>query len=231
MSKISIADAALKLGVSKEAIHNRIRRGSLQSIFEDGVKYVILNDETKIANKHAPRRANTKIIHKPDVRYYQLLEEQNQKLQLKVDKLEGETKTLREQKEEMLVQERVRIEKIYKDKDEQLKNILNAMSSKFMLNTPSEDIVIENEDLLEAEIEPEIEVEIEAETKPEKKTKSELVSLKKYLKNKKYSKKKIQKIIDKFKEVARKDSRIILIGRKYYVNPVKFDYSDLLLHW
>jgi TolA-binding protein len=231
MSKITIADAAIKLGVSKEAIHNRIRRGSLQSVFEDGVKYVILNNETKTTNKQTSRRANTKVIQKPDLRYYQLLEEQNQKLQEKVEKLEGETKTLREQKEEMLVQERIRIEQIYKDKDEQLKNILSAMSSKLMLNSPSEDIVIENEDLLEAEIEPETKVEVVAQKKPKKKTKNELVSLKKYLKSKKYSKNKIQKIVDKFQEVARRDSRIILVGKKYYVNPVKFDYSDLLLHW
>lgn len=213
MSKISIADAALKLGVSKEAIHNRIRRGSLESVIEDGIKYVLLKEVSSPANKQVSKRANTKIAHEPDSRYYKLLEEQNERLQQKVDKLEGETKTLREQKEQMLVQERIRIEKIYKDKDEQLKNILNAISSKFLLNAPTDEFIVESQELVEAEIEPES---------------ADLISLKKYLKDGNYSDKKSQKIKDRFKKVGKKDSRIVTVGKKYYINPVKFDYSDLL---
>ncbi|PHQ65804.1 MAG: DNA-binding protein [Sulfurimonas sp.] len=220
MSKMSIADAALKLGVSKEAIHNRIRRGSLESLIEDGVKYVLLKQGSASANKQAPRRTNTKVAHEPDSRYYKLLEEQNERLQQKVDKLEGETKSLREQKEQMLVQERVRIEKIYKDKDEQLKNILNAISSKFLLSAPSDELVVESEELVEAEI--------ESEQKPSKEQSSELISLKKYLKDEKYTDKKSKKIKDRVKKVAKKDSRIVTVGKKHYINLNKFDYSDLL---
>ncbi|MDA3908555.1 MAG: DNA-binding protein [Sulfurimonas sp.] len=216
MSKMSIADAALKLGVSKEAIHNRIRRGSLESVMEEGVKYVLLPQGSTAPNKQTTKRANTKVTSQTDSRYYKLLEEQNEKLQLKVEKLENETKTLREQKEEMLVCERIRIEQIYKDKDEQLKNILNAISSKFLLNTPDDEFIIESEELVEAEIESE-------EISP-----NELVSLKKYLKDENYSEKKSKKIKDRFKKVAKKDTRIIVVGKKYYINLTKFDYSDLL---
>jgi len=216
MSKMSIADAALKLGVSKEAIHNRIRRGSLQSIVEDGVKYVLLEQGNSIANKQAPKRTNPKVASEPDSRYYKLLEEHNDRLQQKVDKLEGETKTLREQKEQMLVQERIRIEKIYKDKDEQLKNILNAISSKFLLNAPADEFVVESEELVEAEIE------------DEEKESNDLISLKKYLKEGNYKDKKSQKIKDRFKKAAKKDNRIVTVGNKYYINTAKFDYSDLI---
>ncbi|MEA2092317.1 MAG: DNA-binding protein [Campylobacterota bacterium] len=216
MSKMSIADAALKLGVSKEAIHNRIRRGSLESVVEDGVKFVLLSRSSSVTNKPTIKRANTVKASEPDTRYYKLLEEQNEKLQLKVEKLEDETKTLRNQKEEMLIHERARIEQIYKDKDEQLKNILNAISSKFMLNAPSDELVIHREELVEAEIE------------PEEESPSELVSLKKYLNKGDFSKKKTQKIKDRFKKAAKKDSRIIMVGKKQYINPAKFDYSDLL---
>ena len=128
---MNITDAALSLGVSKEAIHNRIRRGSLESVMEDGIKYVLLKEVSSPANKQVSKRVDTKVAHESDSRYYKLLEEQNERLQQKVDKLEGETKTLREQKEQILIQERIRIEKIYRDKDEQIKNILNAISSKF----------------------------------------------------------------------------------------------------
>ena len=62
----------------------------------------------------------------------------------------------------------------------------------------------------------------------EEDTQNDLLSLKKYLKDANYSKKKIQKITDKFKKVSKKDSRIVMLGKKHYINPAKFDYSDLL---
>ena len=217
MPKMSIADAAAKLGVSKEAIHNRIRRGSLESVVEDGVKFVILKQSSMGASSTALKRANTRAVLEPDARYYKLLEEQNEKLQLKVEKLEGETRTLREQKEEMLVCERIRIEQIYKDKDEQLKNILNAISSKFLLNAPSDELIVENEEHVEAEIEV-----------SNNYSNNELISLRKYLKKENYSKKKQEKIRTKLKKIAKEDSRIVTVGKKYYINLGKYDYSDLL---
>ena len=215
MSKISITEAAEKLGISKEAIHNRIRRGSLKSVIEDGVKFVILEAGAQTANKPAPKRSRSVKAPESDGRYYKLLEEQNEKLHQRVEKLEGETKTLREQKEQMLIQERVRIEQIYKDKDEQLKNILNAISSKFLLNVPTDEMIIENEELVEAEIEVQ-------------EPRSELISLKKYLKDGDFSKKKRGKIKERFKKAAKKDDRVIIVGKKYYINLDKFDYSDIL---
>ena len=215
MAKYTVADAAKKLGVSKEAIHNRVRRGSLQSIVENGVKLVII--EAKVAAKASTRANTTKkaALHVDD-RYYKLLEEQNAKLQNRVDALEGETRSLRDQKEQMLIDERKKIEQIYKEKDEQLKNILNAISSKFMLNAPDEDIeAVEN--IVEAEVE------------QDEKVQSRLISLNKHLKNKNLSKKKAQKIKDKFQKRAKDDSRIIKIGKKFYIDLEKYDYSDYSL--
>ncbi len=217
MSKLTVTDAAEKLGVSKEAIHNRIRRGSLQSVVENGIKLVIL--DTTIKPKVAPRKvaANKPTEHKVDDRYYKLLEEQNAKLQKKIDTLEGETRTLRDQKEQMLIDERKKIEQIYKDKDEQLKNILNAISSKFMLNAPESEVEA-MEQLVEAEID-----------ETSQTTENRLIPLNKYLKNRDFSKKKILKIKEKFRKRAKTDSRIISIGKKYYIDLDKYDYSDLSL--
>lgn len=214
MSKMNIADAAEHFGVSKEAIHNRVRRGSLKSIVENGVKLVVIDANataTTSSHKVHPRKVNNS-----DDRYYKLLEEQNTKLQEKVEKLEGETRTLREQKENMLIQERVKIEEIYKQKDEQLKGILSALSSKFMLNAPIDEVQEINH----------VEAEIELSDEPTKQ--SELVSLKKYLKDSDFSDKKVQKIKDRFKKRAKKDNRIIVLGKKYYIDLIKHDYSDLL---
>lgn len=216
MSKLTVGDAAQKLGVSKEAIHNRIRRGSLQSVIENGVKLVIL--EPGISAKSAPRRAiNKKSVPQVDDRYYKLLEEQNAKLQQKIETLEGETRTLRDQKEQMLVEERKKIEQIYKDKDEQLKNILNAISSKFMLNAPTDDLVL-HEEPVEAEIE---ESQFDEDNR--------LISLNKYLKTQEISNKKASKIKEKFRKRAKTDARIITVGKKYYIDLDKYDYSDLSL--
>ncbi len=214
MNKMSIEEAANQLGVSKEAIHNRIRRGSLECVIEDGVKYVLLNQNNSTPKRTAVTRRNTNTNN--DM-YHKLLEEQNQKLQERVEYLETETRSLRDQKEQMLIAEKKKIEEIYIQKDEQLKSILSAISNKFMLNAPQ--ILEEEHDGVEAEIEV---VEIEDEQK------SIPISLKKYLNDKDISKKKKEKIKEKFKKKAKKDERIIIVGDKLYIDPNKYDYSDFL---
>ena len=209
MKKMSIADAAAFFGVSKEAVHNRIRRGSLQSVVENGVKMVLVDENKK---KTAPKRALKNSSN--DERYYKLLEAQNAKLQERVEVLENETRSLRDQKEQMLIEERQKIERIYKEKDEQLKNILQTLSSKFMLGAPLE----EDDETVEAEM-----VELEEEIE------SNVISLKKYLKKSGFSKKRTEKIKKRFQKNAKKDDeRVIVIGSKYYLDTAKYDYSDLV---
>jgi len=219
MSKMSINDAATFFGISKEAIHNRIRRGSLESVLENGVKLVLV-DETK-AKKVSPRVSVAKTVLS-DERYYKLLEEQNTKLQSRVETLEVETRSLRDQKEQMLIEERIKIENIYKEKDEQLKNILSTISSQFMLNAPLEEV--QEIESLEAEIE----VEEPQKKKLEKKVPSEIISLNKYLKNLKLSDKKIKKTEKRFRKLQHKDERIIVKKNKFYVDIKKYSYKDLV---
>ena len=209
MKKMSVADAATFYGVSREAIHNRIRRGSLKSVVEDGVKMVVVDTQRV---KKAPVKRATRATGN-DERYYKLLESQNAKLQERVATLENETRTLRDQKEAMLIEERKKIEAIYKEKDEQLKNILQTIASKFMLEAPN---IVEEEEALEAE------VSVEDESA------SHIISLKKYLKSSGFSEKKIKKIKKRFKEKAKDDDRIVIIGSKYYLDTAKYDYRDLI---
>jgi len=214
MAKMSINEAAEHFGVSKEAIHNRVRRGSLESVLENGVKMVILDENApkKVLKRAVASKSN-------DDRYYKFLEEQNSKLQSRVETLEVETRSLRDQKELMLIQERVKIENIYKEKDEQLKNILSSLSSQFMLNSPKSGENIIEEEPLEAEIEVENEkIHIQ----------SKLTSLKKYLKERNLSEKKLIKVKERFKKVAKQDRRIVTIGKKHYLDLSKYDYKDLL---
>ena len=218
VKNMTVTEAAEHFGVSKEAIHNRIRRGSLKSVVENGVKMVVVDDTQK---KSTPKRAaQPRRSSVSSDKYQKFLEEQNAKLQSRIDTLEGETRSLRDQKEQMLIEEREKIERIYKEKDEQLKNILNTLSSKLMLDAPVESEIIEEEAFV---IEPEVTSE------PAIIEESEVISLKKYLKNGKFSEKKIAKIKKRFKKsAADNDERIIVIGSKYYLDIKKYDYRDLV---
>jgi hypothetical protein len=211
MSKMSVADAAEYFGVSKEAIHNRIRRGSLESVLEGDVKMVLVGAKPAVSSRAQSKKPATNFAND---KYYQFLEEQNSKLQEKVEKLEGETRTLRDQKEQMLIEERIKIEQIYRDKDEQLKSILSTFQAQFML-TPKQGKKEEDDTALEAEIE---DIPNENNT----------ISLNKYLKEQEFSKKRMKKIKTRFENRAQNDYRILSVGKKHYIDTVKYDYSDLL---
>jgi DNA-binding transcriptional regulator PaaX len=217
MQKMDIAQAADFFGVSKEAIHNRIRRGSLESVVENGVKMVLVDNTQEI------KTTRKKLTKTTDDRYYKLLEQHNAKLQEKVERLEDETRLLRDQKEQMLIAERQKIEAIYKEKDEQLKNFFATLSSQFMIQPPQEETLIEEEVLT---VEESVDAEIEEEE--EKSVSHHVISLKKYLKKQSFSEKKRDKLLKRFKKLAKKDERVIQVGSKLYIDPSKFDYSDLL---
>jgi hypothetical protein len=208
---MSVADAAEYFGVSKEAIHNRIRRGSLESVLEGDVKMVLVGAKPAVSSRAQSKKPATNFAND---KYYQFLEEQNSKLQEKVEKLEGETRTLRDQKEQMLIEERIKIEQIYRDKDEQLKSILSTFQAQFML-TPKQGKKEEDDTALEAEIE---DIPNENNT----------ISLNKYLKEQEFSKKRMKKIKTRFENRAQNDYRILSVGKKHYIDTVKYDYSDLL---
>ncbi|MBA3026079.1 MAG: DNA-binding protein [Sulfurimonas sp.] len=211
MSKMSVADAAEYFGVSKEAIHNRIRRGSLESVLEGDIKMVLVGAKPTVSSRAQSKKPAANFAND---KYYQFLEEQNSKLQEKVEKLEGETRTLRDQKEQMLIEERIKIEQIYRDKDEQLKSILSTFQAQFMLS-PKQAKKEEDDTALDAEIE-----DIPSE--------NNTISLHKYLKEQEFSKKRMKKIKSRFQSRAENDNRILSVGKKYYIDTSKYDYSDLL---
>jgi len=204
--KMSVEEAAKYFGVSKEAIHNRVRRGTLQSIIEDGVKYVLVQNSQQKRSTSQQKKAMIAY----EERFNSYLEEQNKELRQKIEQLENETRMLRQEKEQLLIEERKRIEKIYKEKDEQLKNILNAISSKFLLEAKP----LDQEDHLEAEIE-------------EKGHAPAIISLKKYLKSLDIPKKKKAKFLKRAKKIAKKDARFFIENKKIYLDTQSFSYEDL----
>lgn len=203
MKKMTIAEAAEHFGVSKEAIHNRVRRGSLNCIVENGVKYVAV--ETAKGGNQAASLAN-------DSRYTQYIEQENERLRERVDVLEKETGRLRDQREQMLIDERIKVEQIYKERDAQLRSVLHVVATKF-LSHANVDKVMEEADAINADV-------IDAE--------EEWISLKAFLKLKRIKDKEKKKIKNRFEAIKELDERISVRGEKIFLNPSQHDYSDLL---
>lgn len=209
--QLSVNDAAEFFGVSKEAIHNRIRRGSLEVVLVEGVKMVVVDERQLQQSTSTPKPTRQKTPPQDD-RYYKLLEEQNAQLQKRVERLEDETRSLRDQKEQLLIAEKEKIEAIYKEKDEQLKNILSTLSQQFMhtLSHQQRDEVA-------------FDAEIEQSTHA-----SNIVSLKKFLKSLELTDKENKQLKKELKKIAATDKRFILVGEKIYLDTLRYDYSDLL---
>ena len=136
MSKLSVVDAAEALGVTKEAVYNRIRRGTLQSVTEDDVKYVILTPEQEaVAKKSTSSPSKRRVVKQSDDRYVELLLGQIEELKATNNKLETDKERLIAEKEALLVSSKEEIEKIYKERDKQLKTIL-ALATRPLLARP-----------------------------------------------------------------------------------------------
>ncbi|WP_122871818.1 helix-turn-helix domain-containing protein [Campylobacter showae] len=135
MSKVPVSEAAEILGVTKEAVYNRIRRGTLKTFEKDGVKYVVLEGyEPQTAPKSAPKTSKsaksseskkaTK-VGEFDVNEFLLsqiseLKEQNQNLQADKDRLFRE-------KEQILLNNKTEIAQIYRERDEKLRGFLSML--------------------------------------------------------------------------------------------------------
>lgn len=157
------------LGVSKEAIYNRLRRGTLDAVVEDGKKFVLLTPSVQREGKLPKRSAITNGMNHE---YVDLLKAQITELKEKNLKLESDKEKLQLEKERMLIESKEQIEQIYKDRDEQLKTILTLANVPTLQHKLQEDTI---EVVEELEIEEDI-VDRICETY------SEWISLKEYLK-------------------------------------------------
>jgi len=212
MAKMTVAQAAEHFKVSKEAIHNRIRRGSLPSTVENGVKYVTVAEAKEVKQIHT------------DQRYYDYIEEENTRLRERVNRLENETTSLRDKREASLIAEREKIEQIYKERDEQLRSVLHVVASKFLTAQNMNQVI--DEAVNDTDVSEDAEVIYEAPIQSNEA--DDLISLKRFLKLKDYSKKKREKIKKRFEKSAKSDSRIIFKDKKIYLRPNTYDYSDFL---
>jgi predicted RNase H-like nuclease (RuvC/YqgF family) len=218
--RFTIDEYSKQFKMSKELINSKLRSKRLNYIIEDGETYIVIMqsslDEKKIEEIEQQREEKQLdvVTQKMTVgMILSLYKKENEHLKQKIRELENKIDSLITDKENMLRQERDRIEQLYTTKDEQLKNILELMNQKFMLEQKMATVH---------------EVTLSSNLEMQKAENLSHVELKTYLKTldlESYQRKIIKK---RFFDALDNDVRIIQQNGKLYLDFDKYDYSDLL---
>ncbi|BCX78672.1 helix-turn-helix domain-containing protein [Campylobacter sp. 19-13652] len=140
--KVSVAQAAKLLGISKEAVYNRIRRGSLKSVQKGGLKMVVLGDEELALALKSGNEINLNDELNSDEasefgavngEFIEYLKAQIDELKAQKASLEADKERLYQEKEQILNQSKSEISAIHKKSDERLLQFLSALSAKPLL--------------------------------------------------------------------------------------------------
>ncbi len=220
--RLTLDEYSKHFKMSKEMINSKLRTKKLNYIIENGITYIIVprssvhKEKAQEIHKEKTAPKETKPLSKAKATVATVLalyQRENKQLKEKIAQLEAKIDKLIDDKEQMLRDERDRIEKVYSSKDEQLKNILELINTKLML-----------------EQQPQTIHDVEPLTKEEEPAQehSQLVELRSYLKTldiKAHQRKIIKK---RFLSVYSSDIRIIQQNGKLYLDFSKYDYSDLL---
>ncbi len=223
--RFTIDEYSKQFKMSKELINSKLRSKKLNYVIEAGETYIIIAqsslNEEKIEEIHQQKKEQEKqtniATQKTTVgMILSLYKKENDHLKQKIRELEKKIDSLITDKENMLREERDRIEQVYSTKDEHLKNILELINKQLMLEqkaTTVHEVTLSNIE--------------EAQVQPGKENLSH-VELKSYLKSldlESYQRKIIKK---RFFDALDHDIRIIQQNGKLYMDFAKYDYSDLL---
>ena len=215
----SIDEYAKVFKISHEMIHNKLKTKKLNSIIQNGTIYIVVPHNALSAEQKNSQYETSKpqssppTIAKSNVGIIiSLYQKENHHLKLKIKELEAKIDKLIDNKEQMLIEERNRIEEIYISKDEQLKNILEVLSSKLALapKTAVHDVDV-------SQPEPSITL-----------NQNGLLELKRYLKFIGIGSEERKIIRNRFTARYGSDIRIIQKEGTFYVDLSKYDYTDLL---
>lgn len=217
--RFTVDEYAKTFKMSKEMIQNKLRTKRLNYIIEGGITYIIVPrsslDEEKrqeIAQNikpsspvPAPQKTTVGMI-------IALYQKENQQLKLKIKELEAKVDRLVNDKEQMLIAERERIEEIYTAKDEQLKNLLEVINTKLLL---SQGNTVHD-------------VDVTATSSVAPTLASGIIELKRYLKFIGMSSEERKAVKRRFELAFGSDVRIIQKEGEFYVDLSKYDYTDFL---
>lgn len=140
MKKVSIGEAAEILGISKEAVYNRIRRNSLRAEESGGVRYVLLDDEIQQSepasqsSAKSPRTSGTAGTQS----FIDYLIKEISELKGKIEALQSDKDRLHKEKEEILIASKDEIKLMYKERDEKLRYFLSFFDKPLLSNKSRE---------------------------------------------------------------------------------------------
>ena len=223
--KLTLDEYSKQFKISKEMIHSKLRAKKLNYIVENSQTYIITKEEellSAVIEKKAqmPARSTPRKQKTTVATILALYQKENKQLKEKIIQLEKKIDKLIDDKEQMLRDERDKIEMLYSSKDEQLRNILELINAKMAMEHKTETI---------HEIES-FSSKKDEEKKELQKSDVEIIELRSYLKTlglKSYQRKIIKK---RFLAVYDSDIRIIQQNGKLYLDLSKYDYSDLLAY-
>ena len=141
MKKVSIGEAAEILGISKEAVYNRIRRNSLRAEESGGVRYVLLDDEmqqSEPASQSSAKSSRTSGAAGTQSFIDYLIKEISE-LKGKIEALQSDKDRLHKEKEEILIASKDEIKLMYKERDEKLRYFLSFFD-KPLLSSKSREV-------------------------------------------------------------------------------------------
>jgi len=227
--RFTIDEYAKAYSISPEMVHSRLRRNRLNYIVEDEMTYIVvpkhqvpahvtdLSSPSNNTSTSKPIVSSTAVEKKTTVAtVIGLYQKENRYLKMKIEKLEEKVDRLVQEKEELLQDERKRIEKVYADKDTQLKTILELINIKLVQENKAH-IPLASID----EIQPHIEESPAV-------LSTEPLELKAYLRSLNLKSSQRKSIKRRFAEAFGSDSRVLLKNGLFYLDISRYDYSDLL---
>lgn len=217
--RFTIDEYAKTFKMSKEMIQNRLRTKRLNYIIEGGVTYIIVPrsslDDEKRQEIVQGAKPTTPTPQKTTVgMIISLYQKENQQLKIKIKELEAKIDKLVNDKEQMLIAERERIEEIYTAKDEQLKNLLEVINTKLLLS--HNDTVHD------------VDITATPASGPAPSLPNGLIELKRYLKFIGMGSDERKAVKRRFELAYGSDIRVIQKEGEFYVDLSKYDYTDFL---
>lgn len=222
--RLSVDEYCKQFKMSKEMLSSKIRAKKIDYIVENDIVYIIVTPPMATKQEIINTPHEQKNIQKQSIlpqkskltvaTLLSLYQKENSFLKNKIELLEAKIDKLIDDKEQLLRQERDKIEEIYTTKDEQLKNILELVHKNIKLQ----------KEQLEAQKVENFSYKNEAEVLED----SEMVELKEYLKSLNLKPAQRKTIKKRFLDIYDSDIRIIQKNGRLYLNLLKYDYSDLL---
>jgi len=227
--KLTVDEYSKEFKMSREMIKSKLKKKEISYIIEDGITYLIAPKKAQTQSKQTlqnpqpqtQQQTSTSIVAPKTTvaTVLALYQRENRQLKDKIIQLEAKIDKLIDDKEQMLRDERDKIEEVYSKKDEQLKTILELINTKLISEHSSE----QPPTIHEAQPYPSIQ---RVQEEPEEV--SQIIELKEYLKTLDLKSHQRKIIKNRFLSVYNSDIRIIKQNGRLYLDFSKYDYTDLL---